>query len=1183
MAPNESLLVVVDQFEELFRFARVAASEQYRYEAAAFVKLLLEAARQREQNVYVVLTMRSDFLGDCSIFWDLPEAINEGQYLIPRMTRDQRAEAITGPVAVCGGRIEQRLVNRLLNDMGDNPDLLPILQHALMRTWENWAADHAEGEAVDLRHYEAVGTMSDALSRHADEAFNELRDERSRQIAERVFKALTEKGEDNREVRRPTVLRDLCALTGATLGEVVPVLEVFRREGRSFLMPPAALPLDEDSLIDISHESLIRNWERLKGWVDEESQSAQIYTRLAETAVLHERGQAGLWRDPDLQLALDWRERTKPTAAWGQRYHPSFDTAMSFLDASVNARDDAALEEERRRRREIRRTRVAAAIFFLLFMLSLAALTYANVKRNEAQEKSDAAEAALVRAEQANARAESALAEAVRERDRANEQTDAARRSEEVAQTAKDEALKEKKAAEEAKADAVKSAEVARVNARKAEESRAEAETQKVEAETQRAEAEKQKSFAEAETTKSRQLLYASDMMLAQQAYDASNVTLARQLLGSHTPGDGERQSFEWAYLSHLLNREKGSLSYFNNFSTLALTPDGKTLAVGKGDTVVLWDMTANKYLGSAPTGARAVGAMALSPDGRRVALSGVGTNVVTLADTSSPGKGGTLGDGKAEVTSLAFTPDGALLVVGYADDRAELWDVDTRQMKRRFDIDSSVSSLALSPRGDEVAIGTVKGSLFRWGLASPKSTCAADLMADGNSINAVVFSPEGHSIIAATKDGTIKSLVLAANSKMCTEMGGLSGRKSSANAIAFSPDLRRMLAVGYEDNSVEVWHNYGRKRPDGSRDMFGSQTASITLNGHVDAINSVFFLPGGQLLSGSNEGSIKLWDIASLLLEDAPLEEHTRRVNAVAFSPDGRTLATGGNDKAVLLWDVETHKRLDAPALKYKGPVNSIAFSPAGGAIAVGADGLPPSVWDTGVAGAQPRTLTGTSTTSHVRAVAYSPDGKFIVAADNEGSDHALGLWNAETGALIKDEADAFYMRAILSLAVSRDGKLIAVGLGDGSVEVWDIALTKMLSQVSADAGGSRSPVYSVAFSPDGSTLAAGFGGGEVKLLDPFKGVEMAKRRGHKGEVFAVAFSPDGRTLATGGNDWTIKLWATDSFKELITLGGHEDAVMSLAFSPDGKTLASASADRTVRLWHTSKFEPRAAAAAGR
>ena len=134
MAARESLLVVVDQFEELFRFKRMAGTVAAENEAAAFVKLLLAAVRQPEAPVYMVLTMRSDFLGDCAQFRDLPEAINDSQYLIPRMTRDQRRSAIEGPVAVGGARIMPRLVNRLLNDMGDNPDQLPILQHALMRT-----------------------------------------------------------------------------------------------------------------------------------------------------------------------------------------------------------------------------------------------------------------------------------------------------------------------------------------------------------------------------------------------------------------------------------------------------------------------------------------------------------------------------------------------------------------------------------------------------------------------------------------------------------------------------------------------------------------------------------------------------------------------------------------------------------------------------------------------------------------------------------------------------------------------------------------------------------------------------------------------------------------------------------------------------------------------------------------
>src|SRR6185436_11943536 len=235
LGEHEKLLIVVDQFEELFRF-RAAQQNTNADEAAAFVKLLLEAAHQRDLSIYVVLTMRSDFLGDCAQFQGLPEAINDGQYLIPRMTRDERRFAVTGPVGVTRGKISEPLINRLLNDVGDNPDQLPILQHALMRTWEHWQAHRRDGEPLGLEHYEAIGTMSDALSRHADEAFNELPDEKSRKVAERLFKALSERGTDNRELRRPTRLDTLCAITGASVPEVIAVIDTFRRGGRSFLM-----------------------------------------------------------------------------------------------------------------------------------------------------------------------------------------------------------------------------------------------------------------------------------------------------------------------------------------------------------------------------------------------------------------------------------------------------------------------------------------------------------------------------------------------------------------------------------------------------------------------------------------------------------------------------------------------------------------------------------------------------------------------------------------------------------------------------------------------------------------------------------------------------------------------------------------------------------------------------------
>jgi Bacterial SH3 domain. len=357
LSSHGNLLVVIDQFEELFRFRTARAGTSSGDDAAAFVKLLLEAARQRELPIYVVLTMRSDFLGDCSQFQGLPEAINDGQYLIPRMTRDERRMAITGPVGVARARLADPLINRLLNDVGDNPDQLPILQHALMRTWDYWKQNRLDGQPIGVEHYEAIGTMSAALSRHADEAFNEL-DSRQQKIAERMFKALTEKGADNREIRRPARLSKVCAIVEATPEEVVSVVEVFRRVGRSFLMPPVGVALDSDTVIDISHESLIRNWERLKKWVDEEAESAHMYRRLAYAA------EAGSYISGSfLETTLDWREQYKPNATWAERYHAevglttTFEQVSSFLDASASHRDTLVEEEERRRLEESERKR----------------------------------------------------------------------------------------------------------------------------------------------------------------------------------------------------------------------------------------------------------------------------------------------------------------------------------------------------------------------------------------------------------------------------------------------------------------------------------------------------------------------------------------------------------------------------------------------------------------------------------------------------------------------------------------------------------------------------------------------------------------------------------------------------------------------------------------------------------
>jgi energy-coupling factor transporter ATP-binding protein EcfA2 len=155
LGKQENLLVVIDQFEELFRFKKESGIEKSADEAADFVKLFLEATRDKSARVYVVMTMRSDFLGDCAQFRDLPEAINDGQYLIPRLSRDQLRQVIESPAKVHGAQLSPALVTNLLNAIGDDQDQLPVLQHSLMRTWNKWTERENQNSEITYQDYES--------------------------------------------------------------------------------------------------------------------------------------------------------------------------------------------------------------------------------------------------------------------------------------------------------------------------------------------------------------------------------------------------------------------------------------------------------------------------------------------------------------------------------------------------------------------------------------------------------------------------------------------------------------------------------------------------------------------------------------------------------------------------------------------------------------------------------------------------------------------------------------------------------------------------------------------------------------------------------------------------------------------------------------------------------------------
>lgn len=301
------LLIVVDQFEEIFRY-RTQAEDQ----AAAFVALLLESCRH--EDIYIVITMRSDFLGKAAEFQGLPEAINEGLYLTPRLTREQLTDAIGKPARLFGGGVQEDLANHLCNEAGNNPDQLPLLQHALMRLW-----DQDQDMTLTLTEYRQLNGLQGALDGHAEQAWREL-DADGQRIAESLFRALTERSRDGQDIRRPAKVQEVLDLTKASLGTLTHVVDVFRQPGRNFLMASPSGELTPDTTLDISHESLIRQWRRLQDWVTAEGRKAAMLKRSSEAAERYRNKQGELWRGTDLALALKWQDEQQPRVEWAGRY-----------------------------------------------------------------------------------------------------------------------------------------------------------------------------------------------------------------------------------------------------------------------------------------------------------------------------------------------------------------------------------------------------------------------------------------------------------------------------------------------------------------------------------------------------------------------------------------------------------------------------------------------------------------------------------------------------------------------------------------------------------------------------------------------------------------------------------------------------------------------------------------------
>ncbi len=366
---DENFLLLVDQFEEIFRYR----SDHEDPERTRLIEVLLAVAKDKPSGIYIITTMRSEYLGDCARFKGLAEALNETHYLLPRMSEEELRQAIIEPAELKNGRIEDALIERLIDDIRGQEDQLPILQHTLLWMWiqeeerqEQEGLAAGAGIQLGLADYEQLEAgrrgrkaenVKNALSRHGDRILKRMSSE-ERRVAEIMFRRMVEVEEHSARLRRPTRCGTVAKLAEVPLDVVQRVVDAFRAEDASFLYANRQRVADDTS-IDIMHESLIRQWDTLDRWVRREKASCEVYQDLCRSARRMQDGQGALLTGLALSRAQHWLHEEQPTRLWARRYGGDFDAAITFLMDSEEAeeavrREQQAAEEAARRQEEER-------------------------------------------------------------------------------------------------------------------------------------------------------------------------------------------------------------------------------------------------------------------------------------------------------------------------------------------------------------------------------------------------------------------------------------------------------------------------------------------------------------------------------------------------------------------------------------------------------------------------------------------------------------------------------------------------------------------------------------------------------------------------------------------------------------------------------------------------------------
>jgi WD40 repeat protein/class 3 adenylate cyclase/tRNA A-37 threonylcarbamoyl transferase component Bud32 len=1040
---GRSDLLVVDQFEELFTLNADEA------ERDAFVAELLDSDRP------VAIALRADFYGACAAYPDLATAVAAHQVLLGPMTEDGLRRAITEPARLAGLRLEPGLVDVLVNEVGGEPGALPLLSHALRATWEV-----RDGRTLTLDAYRSTGGVRGAIGETADKAVDSL-DEADQVLARQLFLRLVDVGDGTGDTRRRARLEELTPARGGEgrLTGVVDTLAAYR------------LVTVDAGAVEVAHEALIREWPRLRDWLDEDREGLRIQRHVTTAAASWDalgRDPAELYRGPRLAAALDWLSRDAQVS----------ELEKAFLDAS-QAEQDRAARDQLRANRRLRGLLVGAVVGLVAALVGTSIAVIQGRRAGRARDHADVARIAAVSRSVVERQPDVGLllaANAYRSENSAETRSTLLAALEThpllagllygvesglesatftpdgkflVTPTSDgsgtlvwDTATRKRVAALQHEKDFALNAAVSPDGHWLAVPALYETESgggSRLEVWDMR-------------TLKLDRVVDSPSGGLTTAAFSADGRILITQGGVYFDPdADLTTTAVVWDTTSWKPIGTPWTLhdDYFAD-RVVTVSPDGSLLGLPKPDgTVAVWRVADRRLLHTTPaTDEHGATALAFSPDNRTLVIAGQSGRVAMVDPTTGLARRSPLFIDRDQPSSAEFSPDGRRLAVAAGDGRTHLFDVESgEELGTALAANASVvNDVSFSRDGTLLATAGLDrtGAIWRLDGARTIGTVKPD---HTGAVTQVTYTPDGNNLIAAGLDGTVTIRNLATGNVRRLEVGG------AVLTVAVDKSGRRLAAGGTE--GVVKTFDIASGAP-GNEFHVDGFVAQLAFNPRTGSL-AVAALPPEP----NQSGQVIVWDPTTGREVGARIAEELRSPVALAWRPDGRQLAVSMDSQVVHFYDDATHREVGGVIESVDARVMSIAFSPDGTRLATGTSSGIVRQWS-----ARTRRELGAPLKGHVgnvAGVAYSPDGKALASTTLGFS--RTRLWDAATGAPIGDELTAgrvpftfrtFTIENILYSrpAFSPDGRHLATPSFDGTVVVWDLDTSHWLASTCALVG---------------------------------------------------------------------------------------------------------------------------------